>query len=199
MSTNSRADNRNLVDEPGLANILRVTLFAILFSALAFSVFTLFLRWRHAPQLSLVVAASSLLALWLSRSGRRAVTLLPLLTITYVVQHLAARSGGIENIGHTIIPLLVVVSSLLLDSVTLVFFTAFEIFPFSMRNVPSRVRPVKRIVRGSTGRRYQRRVTRTPRAVDLIMSSIDVVPPSSLMEFGPPVACLPCFCAQNRE
>ena len=53
--------------------------------------------------------------------------LLPLLTITYVVLHLAARSGGIENIGHTIIPLLIVVCSLLLDSVTLVFFTAFEI------------------------------------------------------------------------
>src|SRR5712671_4697641 len=85
------------------------------------------------------------------------------------------------------------------DSLKRKFLIDLEIFPFSIRNVPSRVRPVNRIVRGSTGRRYHRRVTRIPRGVDLIMSSTEVVPPSNLMEDGNPVGCLPCFCAQKRE
>src|SRR5687767_2692321 len=84
------------------------------------------------------------------------------------------------------------------DSLNRKFLIAFETFPFSMRNVPSRVSPVYRIVRGSTCRRYHRRVTRIPRGVDLIMSSIDVVPPSIFTDDGNPVGCLPCFCAQNR-
>jgi hypothetical protein len=124
----SCADNPHLVDEPALAHILRGTLGAILVSALAFSALTLLLRWRLAPQLSLVVAVSSLVALALSRSGRRRQSImLPLLTISYVVLHLAARSEGIQNIGHAIIPVLIVMCSLLLDGVTLAIFTAGEI------------------------------------------------------------------------
>src|SRR5712675_999858 len=49
------------------------------------------------------------------------------------------------------------------DSLKRKFLIDLEIFPFSIRNVPSRVRPVNRIVRGSTGRRYHRRVTSIPR------------------------------------
>src|SRR4051812_45569396 len=79
------------------------------------------------------------------------------------------------------------------------FLIAFEIFPFSMRNVPSRVRPVYRIVRGSTSLRYQSLVTRIPRGVDLIMSSSEVVPPFMMNEVGAPVGCLPIFFAQKRE
>jgi hypothetical protein len=128
MTTNLCPDSPNIVDESALVHILRVTLVAILISALAFSAFALFLRWRHAPQLSLVVAVSSMVALALSRSGRRRPAMLhPLLTITYVVQHLAARSDGIQNIGHAIIPLLIVMCSLLLDGLTLVIFTVAEI------------------------------------------------------------------------
>src|SRR5215218_7166057 len=73
------------------------------------------------------------------------------------------------------------------ESLNRKFLTAFEIFPFSIRNVPSRVSPVYMIVRGSTSRRYHRRVTRIPRAVDLIMSSRDVVPPFMMNEVGAPV------------
>src|SRR3954468_12145123 len=84
------------------------------------------------------------------------------------------------------------------DSLKRKFLIALVIFPFSIRNVPSRVRPVKRIVRGSTCLRYHSRVTSTPRGVDLIMSSIDVVPPCSLIDDGKPVGCLFCFWAQKR-
>jgi hypothetical protein len=52
------------------------------------------------------------------------------------------------------------------------FFTGWLILPFSIRNVPSRVRPVYRIVRGSSGRMYQKRVTRMPRSVERTRSSM---------------------------
>src|ERR1035437_834274 len=94
------------------------------------------------------------------------------------------------------------------DSLKRKFFTGCEIFPFSMRYVPSRVRPVFTSVRGSTPRMYQKRVTRMPRSVLLIMSEIDEVPP--IMRSVPPppkprpppplecVGSFPCFCAQKR-
>jgi PAS domain S-box-containing protein len=53
--------------------------------------------------------------------------LLVLLGITYVVMHAAARASGIENIGLAILPVLIVVSGLLLDRLTIVFFTATAI------------------------------------------------------------------------
>src|SRR5687768_14963343 len=76
---------------------------------------------------------------------------------------------------------------------------ALAIFPFSMRKVPSRVRPVYSTVRGSTSRRYHSLVTRMPRGVERIISSIDAVPPSIFTELGKPVGVVLFFCAQNRE
>jgi PAS domain S-box-containing protein len=125
MTAYSRTDEFNLIDEPSVAHALRVTLVAIAASALAISAFTLFLRWRLTPQLALVAGASSLVALVLSRSGRiRPAMMLPLLSIIYAVLHLAVRSDGIQNIGLAILPVLIMVGSLVLNGLTLVFFTA---------------------------------------------------------------------------
>src|SRR4051794_12036975 len=107
MTNVPRVDEPNLFDEPGIAKTLRVTILAMLASALAFSALTLFLRWRQTPQLALMSAASCLLALVLSHSGRiRSAVLLPLLSTTYAILHLAARSDGIQNIGLSILPFL---------------------------------------------------------------------------------------------
>ena len=125
MTNVSRVAEPNFFDQPSIAHALRVTLVAILASALAISVVTLLLRWRLTPQLALAAGASSLVALVFSRSGGiRPAMMLPLLTITYAVLHLAARSDGIQNIGLAILPVLIMVGSLLLDRLMLVFFTA---------------------------------------------------------------------------
>ena len=68
--------------------------------------------------------------------------------------------------------------------------------PCSIRKVPSRVRPVSKTDCGSTRRMYQKRVTRMPRSVLLIISSMDVFPPSIIMLEAPGVGSLPCFFAQ---
>src|SRR4051794_14780338 len=100
-------------------------LMATFASALAISGFTLLLRWRLTPELSLIGGVSTLVALVLSRSGRRKLAILvPLVSITYVVLHLAARSGGIDNIGLAILPVLIVFGGLLLNRLMTVFFTA---------------------------------------------------------------------------
>ena len=79
------------------------------------------------------------------------------------------------------------------------FFTGRVTLPFSIRNSPSRVSPVTRIVCGSSGRMYQKRVTSTPRSVPAIRSSIVAVPPSMIRLAGPAVGFLPIFSAQKRE
>src|SRR5579863_100335 len=56
--------------------------------------------------------------------------------------------------------------------------------PFSMRNVPSRVMPVRTFSYGSTSRMYQRRVTRIPRSVERIISSTDLSPPEKTRFMG---------------
>ena len=125
MTANSRADELSLIGEPSVVHTLRVTLAAVVASALAISGFTLFLNWRLTPQFAFVVSASSLVALVLSRSGRITLAMmLPLLSITYVVLHLAVRSDGIQNIGLSILPVLIIVCSLVLNRLTLVLFTA---------------------------------------------------------------------------
>jgi hypothetical protein len=125
MTSIPRADEPSLIDEPSVVHALRVTLVIIFASALAISAITLFLRWRLTPQLALVAGASSLVALVLSRSGRiRPAMMLPLLFITCAVLTLAVRSDGIQNIGLAILPVLILVGSLVLDRLTLVFFTA---------------------------------------------------------------------------
>jgi two-component system, cell cycle sensor histidine kinase and response regulator CckA len=125
MTSAARVSEPNFLDEPTIARALRMTLVAILASALAISAVTLFLKWRHTPQLALVAGASSVIALVLSRYGRiRPAMMLPLLTIIYAVLHLAARSDGIQNIGLAILPVLIMVGSLVLERRMLVLFTA---------------------------------------------------------------------------
>ena len=124
MTSSLRVDEPHLFDEPSIAHALRVILVAMLISALAISAVTLFLKWRLTPQLALVAGASSLVALMLSGSGRtRPAMFLPLVTITYVVLHLAARSDGIQNVGLAILPVLIMVGSLVLNRLALVLFT----------------------------------------------------------------------------
>lgn len=128
MTNVPRIDEPDLFDEPGMANTLRVALLAMLGSAVAISALTMFLRWRHTPQLALMSTASCLVALVWSRSGRiRSAILLPLFNITYAILHLAARSDGIQNIGLAILPVLIILGSLVLTRLTLVLFTAAEI------------------------------------------------------------------------
>src|SRR5512143_966638 len=71
------------------------------------------------------------------------------------------------------------------DSLNRMFLTAFVTFPFSIKKVPSRVSPVYKTVRGSTDRRYQSRVTSTPRGVDAINSSVDCLPPDNFTALVP--------------
>ena len=75
------------------------------------------------------------------------------------------------------------------------------ISPFSIRNSPSRVMPVLSSVICSTGRMYQKKLTRSPRRVLLIISSSVAVPPS-MTRLWPGcvgVGALPCLLAQKRS
>jgi hypothetical protein len=108
MTSIPHADEPSLLDEPSVVHALRVTLVIFFVSALVISAVTLFLRWRLTPQLALVAGASNLVALVLSRSGRiRPAMILPLLFITYAVLTVAVRSDGIQNIGLSILPVLI--------------------------------------------------------------------------------------------
>ena len=128
MTSNSRGYEPSLAQELGLAHAIQVTFVAILTSALAISGFSLLLRWHDIPQLALMVSVSSIVALVLTRSGRiKLAMLLVLIGITYTVMHAAARGSGIENIGLAILPVLIVVSALLLDRLTILFFTTTAI------------------------------------------------------------------------
>src|SRR5262249_51885449 len=79
------------------------------------------------------------------------------------------------------------------------FVTGLVTFPFSIRNVPSRVSPVCTMRRGLSGRMYQKRVSRTPRVTDLIRSSSDASPPLiTKFDIGGLDGTF-CLLAQNRE
>ena len=122
-------DKPDLVDEPSLAHALRVILAASLAASLAVAAFSSFLKWALIPHISLVAAASSLLGLVLSRYGRiRMAVFITLAGIAYAVLHAAAQYDGIQGIGLTAIPVLIVVGSLLLDRLRFVLFTAAAIF-----------------------------------------------------------------------
>lgn len=119
-----RAYEPNLIDQPAVAQALRVMLMAMFLGALAISALALTLRWRQAPRVALIAAAASLVALLSSRSGwRRHTMLFALLSMTYAVIHLAARSEGVNNIGLAILPVLIVVCSLLLDRLKIIITT----------------------------------------------------------------------------
>ena len=51
--------------------------------------------------------------------------------------------------------------------------TGWRTWPFSTHHSPSRVSPVRTMVRGSTSRTYQKREMTRPRAMPLIIASID--------------------------
>ena len=68
-------------------------------------------------------------------------------------------------------------SSSTIDWLKRKFVTGRLIRPFSIRNVPSRVRPVCVRVLGLSDRIYQKRVIKTPYATDPIRSSRDASPP----------------------
>jgi two-component system cell cycle sensor histidine kinase/response regulator CckA len=118
----------NLFEELNLVHALRAAIAAMLAASVAIFAVALFLGWRHTPQLALLTAAANVVALVLSRSGwTRSAMLLPLLTITYTVLHLSARSGGIENIGIATLPLLIVLASVVWSLKILVWFTTSTI------------------------------------------------------------------------
>ena len=123
--TQPLSGSHNLVDEPGVAYVLRVTIAAVFICCLAIAVFTLFLGWTVVPLLCLAAAASTLIALMLARSGRtRAGVLLTLAAIGFVVMYISARNDGMQNIGLAVVPVGIVVGSVLLDRLKLVLFTA---------------------------------------------------------------------------
>lgn len=116
MASNSLLTRYILVDEAGVLQALQVMFVATLSSALAIALFTQWLGWLQTPQLALAAGESSLVALVLSRSGHaRLALLLIFVTITYAVLHLAARSGGIQNIGLAMLPVLIMMSTVVLD------------------------------------------------------------------------------------
>ena len=127
-----RGGEANLVDESGLAHACRVVLVALLTSTLAVSALTLVLRWPLIPQLTLAAAASCLVALVLSRSGRlRPAMFLALLGIAYVILHAAVRFDGMQSIGLAILPFLITLCALLLTRLMIVFFTAAVVLAVS--------------------------------------------------------------------
>jgi len=62
----SSGHEADLIHEPGIKHSLRVTLVAVLASALSVAAFTLFLRWSLIPQLALLATAASLVGLGLA-------------------------------------------------------------------------------------------------------------------------------------
>jgi PAS domain S-box-containing protein len=127
MARDSRAEP-NLFDEPGLARALRLTLVAILASSIAVTAFTLILKWPQVPRFPLVVVASTLVALAVSRSGRtRLAVFVALAGVAYAALHAAAKYDGIQSVGLATLPVLLVLGSLVLDRLKFVFFTAATI------------------------------------------------------------------------
>jgi PAS domain S-box-containing protein len=119
------ASEPRFCDEPSIQHALRVMLVTMFVSILAIAAFTLYVGWRLTPRLCLAAAASCLAPLVISRSGSITRTMLiPLLTITYVVIHLAANKEGIHNIGLATLPVLIAVGSLVLDRLSQVLLTA---------------------------------------------------------------------------
>jgi hypothetical protein len=99
-------------------------LIVMLVSSIAIAAFTLYLGWHLTPRFCLAAAASCLAPLLINRSGgiRRSM-LIPLLTITYVVLHLATKNEGLHNIGLVILPVLITVGSLVLDRLSHILLT----------------------------------------------------------------------------
>jgi two-component system cell cycle sensor histidine kinase/response regulator CckA len=126
MTINPRVGEPNLADQPGVARALQVTFMAILASALGIFAVTLFLlRWAVTPWLALLGAAASGMALAMGRSGwTRSGGLVALAGLAYCVLHAAAVNDGMESTGLTVIPVVIIVGSLVLDRLMFVVFSA---------------------------------------------------------------------------
>ena len=110
-------------DSPDIQRALRVTLIALLISAIAIAAFTLLVGWRVTPLYCLGAAASCIPPLVMSRYGRmRQTMMVPMLGITYVVLYLASKNEGIHNVGLTMLPVLIMVGCIVLERVPLVIF-----------------------------------------------------------------------------
>jgi PAS domain S-box-containing protein len=117
MTENSRVVERRLIDEPGVARALQITLLASLSSALAvFVVARILFRWPMVPRLALAAAGSCLAALALSRSRWKSTGILVALAgIAYCVLHAAAVNDGMQSIGLAAVPVLIIIGGLVLD------------------------------------------------------------------------------------
>ena len=129
MTGDPRDVEPKLVDEPGVARALELTLIAIVVAALAVFAVTLFaLRWPMVPRLASVIAVAAVVALAMGRSGwKRSGVLLALATVGYCVLYSAAWKDGMQSIGLAVIPVLIIVGSLLLGRLIFVLFCAAAI------------------------------------------------------------------------
>jgi two-component system cell cycle sensor histidine kinase/response regulator CckA len=128
MKVSSRWEEASLANEPGVGHTVRMALIASVAGALAIAAFTQFLRWAVVPALALGAAAASLVALRLHDSGRtRSGLLVSLAGITYVLMHAAAREAGLQNVGLSVVPVLIVIASLLLELPVLVAYSSAAI------------------------------------------------------------------------
>jgi two-component system cell cycle sensor histidine kinase/response regulator CckA len=125
MGSSPLAEGRRLVDEPSIARALQLTAAGALIFALTVSGVTALLGWSTVPRLCLIAAASAVAALAFGRAGRiRTGFLLLCAGVSYTVLHAAATHDGVQSIGLTILPVLIVVASLLLERLRLVLFSA---------------------------------------------------------------------------
>lgn len=128
MISKSLAGKHNLLNQTSVTHALQMTLATSVVAALAMVAFALMVKWQLTPQLALVAVISTAAAIMLNRSGFVGPgILLALGGIVYAVMHEAAICDGIESIGLSSIPVLIIIVSLLLGRWVLVFFTAATI------------------------------------------------------------------------
>ena len=83
----------NWVNQPSVAHALQITLAAAVAAAALMAVFVLILKWPLIPQLALIAATSSLVAIMLQRAGFVGQGMLVgVLGIVYAVMHAAAKN-----------------------------------------------------------------------------------------------------------
>jgi hypothetical protein len=124
MMSSSATLKHNLVEQSSVANALRFTLVAFLYSALLVALVGFLLRWSRVSWLALIAAGLTAVAVVLDRSGyTRSGMVVAFIAIEYAVMHVAAVNHGIENIGLAIVPALIVIASLVLGRVSLILFT----------------------------------------------------------------------------
>jgi PAS domain S-box-containing protein len=126
MTGDPRSVEPKLVDQPGVARALELTLIGTIVAAIAVFAVTLFaLGWPMVPRLAVAIALAAVVALAMGRSGwRRSGILLTLFTVGYCVLYAAAWNDGMQSIGLAVIPVLIIVGSLLLGRLMFALFCA---------------------------------------------------------------------------